>query len=51
MQASTTDAGCGCCQPEPKTTQDLIGELQARRQELDARLQRLESLHEPVAAR
>ena len=41
--ASTTDTGCGCCRPEPKTTQDMITELQARRDDLDERLRRLET--------
>jgi hypothetical protein len=51
VEATTTEAGCGCCRPEPKTTQDLISELRARRDDLDARLGRLESRREPVAAR
>ena len=51
-EATTTDAGCGCCQPEPKTTQDIINELRARRDELDARLRRLEmGRREMVGAR
>ena len=41
-EATTTDAGCGCCQPEAKTKQDMIRELEARRDELDERLRRLD---------
>jgi hypothetical protein len=44
---TTADAGCGCCQPEPKTTEDVIRALHARRDDLDRRLRRLE----PVGAR
>lgn len=36
------DPGCGCCRPEAKTEQDVVRELQARRDDLDRRLQRLE---------
>ena len=43
----TVDGSCGCCQPEPKTAEDVIRELQARRDDLDRRLRRLE----PVGAR
>ena len=50
-EATTTDAGCGCCQPEAKTKQDMIRELQARRDDLDKRLRRLELGRELVGAR
>jgi hypothetical protein len=40
--ATTTDSGCGCCRPEPKTAADVVRELEARREELDRRLSRLE---------
>jgi hypothetical protein len=41
--ADTTqsDGSCGCCQPDPKTSVDLIHELEARRETLDARLARI----------
>ncbi|HEX2184447.1 MAG TPA: hypothetical protein VHN78_02950 [Chloroflexota bacterium] len=41
-EAVTDDPGCGCCRPDPKTAQDVIRELQARRDDLDRRLARLE---------
>ncbi|HEX6597222.1 MAG TPA: hypothetical protein VF045_09815 [Acidimicrobiales bacterium] len=41
------DSGCGCCKPDPKTTDDLVRELEDRRARLDERLRRLE----PVGAR
>jgi hypothetical protein len=51
-EATTTDPGCGCCRPEPKTTQDVVRELQARRAQIDARLRQLEMAdREPVGAR
>ncbi len=50
-EATTTDPGCGCCQPPPQTTQDVIRELQARRDDLDMRLARLEERREPVGVR
>ena len=51
-EPTTTDPGCGCCRPEAKTTQDVIAELQARRDEIDARLRELEmARREPVGAR
>ncbi len=51
-EATTNNLGCGCCQPPPSTTEDLIRELQARRDDLDARLARLEwRRREPVGAR
>ena len=36
--ATVSDSGCGCCRPEPKTTEDIIRELESRRDALDARL-------------
>ena len=39
----TTDSGCGCCRPEPKTAADVIRELEARREALDVRLASLGS--------
>ncbi len=54
-EATTTDPGCGCCRPDPKSTPDLIRELQARRDQLDERLRRLEdqasASREPVGVR
>jgi hypothetical protein len=51
-EATTTDPGCGCCQPEVKTSQDVVNELRARRDAIDARLRELEmARREPVAAR
>lgn len=41
------DSGCGCCKPDPKTTADVVRELEDRRARLDERLRRLE----PVGAR
>ena len=35
---TVSDTGCGCCRPEPKTTDDVIRELESRREALDARL-------------
>ena len=35
---TASDSGCGCCRPEPKTTQDVIRELETRRDALEARL-------------
>ncbi len=35
---SQSDGSCGCCQPPPTTTVDVIRELEARRETLDARL-------------
>ena len=35
-----SDSGCGCCRPEPRTTDDIIRELEGRRDALDARLAR-----------
>ena len=40
-------SGCGCCQPDSKTTSDVVRELEERRDRLDERLRRLE----PVSAR
>jgi hypothetical protein len=42
-----TASGCGCCKPDPKTTADLVRELEDRKDRLDERLRRLE----PVGAR
>jgi hypothetical protein len=39
---TTNDPGCGCCRPEAKTKDDVVRELQARRDDLERRLQRLE---------
>jgi hypothetical protein len=51
-EATTTDPGCGCCQPEVKNTQDVVEELRARRATIDARLRELElATREPVGAR
>ena len=51
-EATTTDPGCGCCRPEPKTSEDVIAELKARRDEIEARLRQLEmAKREPVGAR
>ena len=36
--ATANDSGCGCCRPEPRTTEDIIRELESRRNVLDARL-------------
>jgi hypothetical protein len=36
--ATVSDNGCGCCRPEPKTIDDIIRELESRRDALDARL-------------
>ena len=33
-----SDSGCGCCKPEVKTVDDVIRELERRRDALDARL-------------
>ena len=38
---ATSDSGCGCCRPESKTTDDIIRELESRRDVLDARLARV----------
>ena len=37
-----SSAGCGCCEPEHKTTEDVVRELEDRRARLDQRLRRLE---------
>ena len=37
------ETGCGCCQPERKTVQDVRRELEDRRERLDRRLQSLEA--------
>lgn len=44
-----TDPGCGCCRPETKSTVDVVRDLEARRDDLDARLARLAD-REPVGA-
>ena len=36
-----SDSGCGCCQPEPKTADDVVRELEGRRDALDTRLARI----------
>jgi hypothetical protein len=36
--ATGSDSGCGCCRPEAETTDDIIRELERRREALDARL-------------
>ncbi len=36
------ETGCGCCQPEHKTVQDVRRELEDRRERLDRRLRALE---------
>lgn len=33
-----SDSGCGCCRPESKTAEDVVRELESRRDALDARL-------------
>lgn len=38
---TTADPGCGCCQPEQKTRADVIRDLEARRADVDRRLQAL----------
>jgi hypothetical protein len=35
---TVSDSGCGCCRPEPKSTNDIIRELENRLDALDARL-------------
>ena len=35
---TVSDSGCGCCRPEPKTADDVIRELESRREALNARL-------------
>lgn len=40
--ATTNDSSCGCCRPEPKTEAQVVRELEARRDDLDRRLSRLE---------
>jgi hypothetical protein len=45
--ATTADAGCGCCEPESKTVADRVRELETRREILDRRLRQLA----PVGAR
>ena len=35
-------SGCGCCKPDPKTTADVVRELEGRKDRLDERLRRLE---------
>ena len=37
-----SDPGCGCCRPETKTATDVVRDLEARRDDLDRRLARLE---------
>lgn len=40
----TSDGGCGCCRPDPKTAADLVHELEDRRDRVDERLRRLETV-------
>jgi hypothetical protein len=35
---TVSDSGCGCCKPEPKTTDDIVRDLESRREALNARL-------------
>ena len=44
------ETGCGCCQPERKTVEDVRRELEERRARLDVRLRALEA-RELVGAR
>lgn len=39
--APTTAAGCGCCQADPRSAQELVSDLQERRESLDRRLAEL----------
>lgn len=43
VTTSDSDTGCGCCTSDPKTTDDVVRELESRRESLDARLARLGS--------
>jgi len=43
------DTGCGCCQPEHKTVDDIRRELEDRRERLDQRLRAIDA--ELVGAR
>ena len=43
------ETGCGCCQPEEKTVQDIRRALEDRRERLDRRLRALDQ--ELVGAR
>ena len=36
------ETGCGCCQPEQKSVEDVRRELEDRRERLDRRLRALE---------
>jgi len=49
VDESVDEAGCGCCQPERKTVEDVRRELEDRRARLDARLRDLDG--ELVGAR
>jgi len=40
-EESVNGSGCGCCQPERKTTEDVRRELESRRDRLDRRLRTL----------
>ena len=39
---ASTDDGCGCCRPEPKTENDVVRELVDRRNRIEERLARIE---------
>jgi hypothetical protein len=43
ISVTSSDTGCGCCTSDPKTTDNVIRELESRRDSLDARLARLGS--------